>query len=88
MGTTEELLKAYAEEIGTPSTLTVQMLISSHRLLRQKALATNEELAASRAKAIKAGFEHGKSQATEGLISREKLQAMTIADLAAFVAGE
>lgn len=87
MSTTEELLQAYAKELKVRA-MTVEQLIESHRHLRS----LNLELSDTKRQAIAEGRRQGKEQAREealskGWFSRERLQSMTLIELAQILVG-
>jgi hypothetical protein len=75
-----DLLKEYAEELGI--SLSLESLIEAHRVLRERALRTNEAMR----REMDQAREHARQQAEEeakkyGWFSAERLRAMTLGEL-------
>lgn len=83
----QELLAAYADEMGLGS-FSVGQLIDSHRRLRQINKEYNDQAVKEWEIAKQRGHEVGLKQAGESVVSIERLQTMSVQELATLIVKE
>lgn len=82
MTTNEQVLKAYGDEMGVLYPLTVEELVSSHRYLRSRDMASKSDSHRERTAARLAGYEAGLKKALEeDYIEVALLKNMTIREI-------
>lgn len=85
----EQLLKQYSLEIGLENTISINMLIDSHRTLRVANQENTKKLHDQIQKGREIGIEQGRQLIANGeYIEVKKLKSMTVQELINFLGNE